>query len=373
MRARFVPVILSMTMLAGLTTACGAGGGGGGGAAGTPDVRVACSDADSDAATLQHAIDSSSPGAQISITGGTCLLSRGITLLGGRSYAGDSTTGTVLRQAARMSYVLASASYVTDFTTTGDPLAIRDLTVACDGSGTTDGIVVVAWQVDVQHVDVSHCGGSGIVDTSITANGHVITNTSVNSRFDDNFISGSGGYGFEVSDGRHAVTDGYLDGNQIASSAKDAIYLQTASGWDVSGNHLYGNGQDGISAARMYGTTVADNYIEDFGSRQDSGTWYGIVGTVQGNVGSTISGNKISNDRGETPGAGHVDVAITQASGGTGYLAVFGNVIIGAGPSDVGFSFSGRPGRLLVASSGNEVAQVGTARRTSDTTLTSGT
>jgi parallel beta-helix repeat protein len=363
--------MFSIAVLSCLLTACA--GDTGAGAAGAPRaVRVICTDSDSDAATLQHAIDSSSPGADISITG-TCLLSRGITLLGGRSYTGDSTTGTVLRQGGRMSYVLASASYVTDFATTGDPLAIRDLTIGCDGSGTTDGIIVLDWQVDVQHVDVSRCGGSGIVDTSIAANGHAITNTSVNSRFDDNFITGSGGYGFEVADGRHAVTDGYLDGNQIASSAKDAIYLQTASGWDVSGNHLYGNGQDGISAARMYGTTISDNYIEDFGSRQNSGTWYGIVGTVQADVGSTISGNKISNDVGEVPGARHVYVAVTQASGGTGYLSVFGNVIVGARPGDIGFSFSGRPSRLLVASSGNEVARVGTARRTSDSTLTSGT
>lgn len=362
--------MFSIAVLSCLATACA--GDAGSGAAGAPrEVRVSCTGGDADAATLQHAIDSSSPGAGISITG-TCLLIRGITLLGGRTYTGASTTGTVLRQRGRMSYVLASAGYVADFATTGDPLAIRDLTIACDGSGSTDGIIVVAWQADVQHVDVSHCGGSGIVDTSITANGHAITNTSVNSRFDDNFISGSGGYGFEVSDGRHAVTDGYLDGNQIASSAKDAIYLQTAAGWDVSGNHLYGDGQDGISAASMYGTTISDNYIEDFGSRQSSGTWYGIVGTVQANVGSAISGNKISNDGGEVPGARHVYVAVTRASGGAGYLSVTGNVIIGTRTADIGFSFSGRPSRLVVASSGNEVAGVGTARRTSDATLSSG-
>jgi hypothetical protein len=362
---------LSAAVASCLVTACGAGQGPAGARA-PRDVSVSCTDGASDAVTLQHAINSSSPGDSVSIAGGTCLLTRGITLLGGRTYAGGSTTGTVLRQDGRMRYVLASASYPADFVTTGDPLAIRDLTIACDGSGTTDGIIVADWQADVEHVDVSHCGGSGIVDTSITANGHAITNTSVNSRFDDNFISGSGGYGFAVLDGPHAVTDGYLDGNQIASSARDAIYLQTASGWDVSGNHLYGNGQDAISAARMYGTTIADNYIEDFGSRQTSGTWYGIVGTVQGNVGSTISGNKISNDGGEAPGAGHAYIAITRASGGTGYLAVTGNVIVGVRRADIGFWFSGRPSRLIVVSSGNEVARAGAVRRTGDTTLTSG-
>jgi hypothetical protein len=333
---------------------------------------VSCADRESDAATLQRAIDSSAPGAVISITGGTCLLSRGITLLGDRTYTGGSTTGTVLRQDGSLPYVLASAAYVTGAAQTGDPLAIRYLTVACDGSGGTDGIIILNWQADVQHLDVTRCGGSGIVDTNTTAAGHAITNTSVNSRFDDNFITDSGRDGFEVIDSGRAVTDGYLDDNQIGSSGQDGINLQTAAGWVVSGNHLYGDGQSGIFAGRMYGTTISGNFIEDFGSRQRSGTWYGIVGTGQASVGSTISGNDITNDHGELPGATHVYLAVHQARGGTGYLAVTGNLIVGAAPGDVGLAFSGAPGRLIVGSSGNEVARVSTVRRVSDTVLTAG-
>jgi hypothetical protein len=342
--------------------------------AGSPsDVIVSCADRTSDASTLQHAIDTSPTGAAIGIKGGTCLLTRPITLPGDRTYAGGSTTGTVLRQDGPMSSVLASAAYQGNSATTGNPLAIRDLTIACDGSGTTDGIIVMNWQVDVEHLDVSDCGGSGIVDTSTAADGRSITNTSVNSRFDDNFISHSGDYGFEVTDTRTAVTDGYLEANQIESSGRDAIYLQTASGWDVSGNHLYGNAQDGITASGLYGTTIADNYIEDFGARQHAGTWYGIAGTVTGGVGSTIARNELSNDLGEAPGASHVYIAIIQAHGGTGYLSVTGNVIVGATQGDVGFSFSGNPGKLVVASAGNEVAGVGTVRRSGPgVSLTSG-
>lgn len=343
--------------------------------AGAPsDVIVSCVDRPSDAATLQRAIDASPSGAAIGIKGGTCLLTRPITMPGDRTYAGGSTTGTVLRQDGPMRYVLGSAAYQGNSATTGNPLAIRDLTVACNGSGTTDGIIVMNWQVDVEHVDVSDCGGSGIVDTAIAADGRPITNTSVNSRFDNNFISHSGAHGFEVADTRTAVTDGFLQANQIESSGQDAVYLQTASGWDVSGNHLYGNAQDAINAAGLYGTTIADNYIEDFGARQHAGTWYGIAGTVTGGVGSTIARNKISNSLGETGGASHVYIAIVQAHGGTGYLAVTGNVIVGAGPGDVGLSFSGAPGQLLVASAGNQIARVGTVRRSgAGVTLTTGT
>ena len=51
-------------------------------------------------------------------------------------------------------------------------------------------------------------GGSGIVDTSQTADGSIITNTSWNSRFPKHWIVGSRINGFEVLDNGHAVTNG---------------------------------------------------------------------------------------------------------------------------------------------------------------------
>ncbi len=336
-------------------------------------VKVTCDGTPSDSATLQRAINASRPGAVIYIQGGTCMLTHGISLLGDRTYTGGVTTGTVLQQDARMAYVLASAAYVGNNSTTGDPLAIRDLTVACDGAGGTDGIIVLNWQVDVDHVDVSDCGGSGIVDTNTTENGGEITNDSVNSRFDNNFITNSGQYGFEVQDSGNSVTDGYLDDNQIAHSGKDSIHLDNAAGWNISGNHLYSDGQDGINANRLFGTTISNNYIEDFGAKQRSGTWYGIVATVQGDIGSTIFSNKVFNRIGETAGARYVYIGITQTDYGTGYLSVTGNLIVGVHSSDVGFSFNGGSNKLIVVSSGNQVVRVGTVRSDGRVTVTGGT
>jgi Right handed beta helix region len=350
-------VVFATVSLSDCTTLTGAAGG-------AILVNVTCKDATSDAAAVQNGIGSSAPGATINILGGICLLTKGISLPGDRTYAGSSTTGTVLEQDAGMTYVLASAAYAGNLPTTGDPLAIRDLTVSCNGSGSTNGIVVLNWQADVEHVDVTDCGGSGIVDTNTTANGRAITNTSVNSRFDNNVITKSGAYGFEVSDSGNAVTDGFLDDNQIGPVARDAIHLGNAAGWVISGNHLYGDGQDGIYASRLFGTTISGNYIEDFGAKQASGAWYGITATA-GGAGSTIAGNKVFNDGGETAGARYTYIAITwagQPGESTGYLSVTGNVIVGARPSDVGFSFSGSPGKLVIASSGNLVATAGTAR-----------
>jgi hypothetical protein len=321
--------------------------------------HVTCADTPADAGRLQHAINASRPRAVIEISG-TCLLTKGITLLPDRTYTGDGRTSTVLRQGTPMSYVLASDAFVHNAATTGSPLTIQQLTIACSGQGRTNGLVVLNWQVEVQQIDVSNCGGSGIVDTGQVADGKTITNTSVNSRFADNFISGSGVYGFEVADSGNSVTDGYLVDNQIASSGQAAIELQNAAGWNVSGNHLYNDMGNGIVADRMFGTTISGNYIEDFASRQPSGTWYGIAGSVQDGAGSTIFGNGVFNDLGEHGGATHVYIAIVAVNAGTGQVAVTGNVIGGASRGDIALSFTAGGHTLNVASSGNVVTHVGT-------------
>ncbi len=321
--------------------------------------HVTCADTASDAGRLQHAIDASGPHAVIEISG-ICLLNHGIVLLADRTYTGDGRTATVLRQNAPMPYVMASAGYVRNGSTTGAPITIEQLTVSCTGQGQTNGIVVLNWQVDVQQVNVTNCGGSGIIDTGQTADGSSITNTSVNSRFSDDSITGSGVNGFEVIDSRNAVTDGYLTDNQIASSGKAAVAMENAAGWNISGNHLYDDAGDGIVAGRMFGTTISGNFIEDFGSRQVSGTWYGIAGSVQDGDGSTIFGNSVFNDLGERGGARHVYIAILKANSGTGRVSVTGNVIGGAARTDVGLSFNAGAHRLVIASSGNVITSVGT-------------
>ncbi len=322
-------------------------------------VHVTCKDRTTDTSTLQRAINSSAVGAAIEFQGGTCLLTTGLTLLGNRTYTGESTTGTMLQQDGNASYILASSAYVDNSTTTGDPLSIRDLTVSCNGSGNTDGIVLLNWQVDVSNVDVSGCGGSGIVDTNTNASGGAITNTSVNSRFDQNFITNSHRYGFEVYDTGNSVTDGFLEDNDIASSGLDAIHLDNAAGWYVSGNHLYNVNQNAISASRLFGTTIASNYIEDFGDGKMSGIWYGILGSVQDGNGSTILGNKVFNREPSAGGAKYVYIGITQVNSGTGHLSVTGNVIEGNRHSDVGILVSGGSNELDVSAYGNQVADVG--------------
>ena len=72
---------------------------------------VACQDNPGDAARIQAAINASTSGTVFRISG-TCLLTRGIVLAGGREYVGGPTTGTVLKQHGPMKFVLASSAYV---------------------------------------------------------------------------------------------------------------------------------------------------------------------------------------------------------------------------------------------------------------------
>jgi hypothetical protein len=59
-------------------------------------------------------------------------------------------------------YVVANDAYASKQASagTGDPLTVQDLAIACDSSA-TDGLVLMAWQVIVSHVDVTGCD-SGI-------------------------------------------------------------------------------------------------------------------------------------------------------------------------------------------------------------------
>jgi hypothetical protein len=336
-------------------------------------TTVVCTDATTDAAAVQSAINDSAAGSTIQIAGPTCLLTAGITLLGDRSYVGGATgdeTGTVLKQDGTLPYLLASDAYVQDATTrTGDPLAVRSLSLQCDGTGSTDGVIIESWDVDVQQVDVDDCGGSGIVDTSTDAAGQPLAPattgaaqpTSVNSRFENDFITNSGQYGFAVIDTKNVVTDGFLLDNQISNSGLDQISMQTSTGWNISGNHLYGDGHNGIVADNMWSTTIADNYIEDFDADKAAGTYSGILAQANGGNTSVISGNKVFEWAKEATGATY-DFIQVSALYGDATLVSFGNALYGNGTSaDVGFAYAGAGYTLGVTSTGNSVQGMATA------------
>jgi hypothetical protein len=353
-------------------------------------ITAKCANAGTDAATLNAAITGSKPGDEILISG-HCLLTSPVTLLGDRSYLGGSRTGTVLQQAsgANLPYLLASDSYVSNATSTGDPFAIHQLTINCNGTNNTaptDGLVIRSWQTQAYDLQIETCKGDGILVTNRGAGGAQLTppNTQVNGSITSNFIADSGISGVFVYDDQNVVTDWHLAGNYIAGAGQDAIHLDNAAGWYIDGNHLYDGDKNGtplnhdaIYASRLFGTSISGNYIEDFGRSGGTTTWYGIDGTVQGDAASTITGNRVFMFQPEAAGTSYDYIAVTQVNyvGGGGDVAVTGNTIRGAGSAaDTGFYFNAGPGKTLaVTSSGNLVTSVGTARSTgTGVTVTAG-
>jgi hypothetical protein len=347
-------------------------------------TQVTCSGGSGDSATLSSAIGGVPQGGTLVIAG-TCYLTQPLVLSSGRTYEGTTGdgsgdgVGTVLAQHFSGKYLVAGDAYADNTASdgTGDPLTVQDLAVNCDSTA-TDGLVLMAWQVNVNHVDVTGCA-SGIVDTNTDAAGTAIPSghTSVNSRFDDNFIQNSADYGFYVDDTANAVTDGFFDDNQVANSGENAVELTNAAGWNVVGNHLYGDTQDGIYASRLWGATISDNYIEDFGDSQSSGTWYGIAASNQCGIGSTIDDNMIFNDGGETSGGTYEYLGVSQNSSGcAGYLTVNGNTIYDQTSANqaTGMDFQGNrsAGSLTIGSAGNIIRGVATARTTSGSDVTIG-
>jgi hypothetical protein len=319
-------------------------------------TTVACRNTTADDETINSAIAASVPGDEI-VIGGTCLIDRPIRLVGERTYRGGHRAGTVIRQAngANLDAMLASDTYLDNDSFTGAPFTIQSLTL--DGNRAAnptahDALVVRSWQTVAEDMVVVNSARHGIRVTSLSANGTAITNTQVNGRLSGNHVSNSGGRGVFIEDPGNSVTDWQLYDSWIEDSGSDAIAMDNAAGWVVRGNHVYGVGGVGLRADRMFGTTIADNYIEDFATA-------GLRVSLQGDASSAISGNKIFQFTNGTA----AQFVETRVNYGTGNLAVVGNAIRGNG-SGVGLDLQKGSGvALVVTSTGNVVTGVTTPRR----------
>jgi len=331
-------------------------------------VNVYCKNTASDAATLNGAIAQSKTGDHISIHG-QCLVNETVVLYGDRTYAGDSRTGTVIKQAcgANLPALLASDSWKVDSSTTGLPVRIAHLTLdgnAPENTG-TNVLVIRSWLTVIEDVVVQNAPGDGIQVTNLSRNGTALQNTQVNGRISNCFVTNSGANGVHVVDTGNSVTDWDLLDCWIASSGESAITMDNAAGWKIRGNHLYGVPQNAIYADRCFGTGIEGNYIEDFGDSGGSGnTWYGIACTAQGDVASVINSNKIFMFNTEPSTGSFVYIGVPQVNYDIAEMGVVGNTILGSGSSrDIGLSYQLGPGSgLKVVSASNNVQSVGKAR-----------
>jgi hypothetical protein len=331
-------------------------------------INANCANTGSDAATIQAAINGSTAGDEIVIKG-PCLISSTIRLLDDRTYRGDSRGGTVLKQAAgaNLDAMLATQSWVDNVTYTSTNIRVEQLTIDGNRAANTGTVPLVlrTWNSSVYDVEVREAPGDGIQVTSLSRNGTHLSGTQVNSIITDVFVHNTGGDGIHVVDPDNTTTDWILERAWIASSDGSGVDLDNAAGWQIRDLHIYGADQHAINARRCFNTGIHDNYIEDFGSQGTSGTTYfGIRCTVQGDVGTTIAGNKV-NQMFALPAAGSfVSIGLDGVNYGTGRVAVTGNTVIGKNTTrETGLSYAKGGGTaLVVVSTGNLVDRVGTPR-----------
>ncbi|MGI5272481.1 right-handed parallel beta-helix repeat-containing protein [Nonomuraea sp. CA-218870] len=323
------------------------------GPAGAARATATCTNSNGDAALIQSVINGSADGDEIVIDG-PCMINSTITLRGNRSYRGDSPS-TLLKQGngRNLDAVLASDSWVDNDAFTGEPIALRDLTIdanAANNPTSGDAVVIRSWRTTVEGLAIRNARAHGLRITNASRNGTTLTNTMVNGNVRNLFVEDSGQHGIYVQDSGNAVTDWNLTDNWIASSGGDAIKLENSAGWTVERNHVYGVGGSGINASRLFATSISDNYVEDFAT-------HGIGVTVQGDAASTIVGNRVF----QFSGAGTTYLAIKQVNYGTGHVAVTGNAVRGNG-SGIGLSYQRGGNQLTVTSAGNAVTGVTTQR-----------
>jgi hypothetical protein len=319
-------------------------------------VPASCANnASTDTGMLRTAINGSHAGDEIVIQG-TCLVNGTISLLGDRTYRGQSRSGTVVREAngANLPALLASDSWVSNDSTTGAPITVENLTMDGNSAGNPsagDGLVIRSWHTTVQDVDVTSANRNGIVITDTSQNGTALTNTQVNGVVRNVFVTDSKtGAGIYVQDSGNSVTDWNLLDNWVASSGTYGIRSENAAGWTIERNHVYGvGGAAGISVDRLYATCLCDNYVEDFKTN-------GIEGTVQGDAASVISGNRVFEFSGAGAGA---YIAVTGVNYGHGFVTVTGNAVNGDG-TGTGLSYQAGSHALTVTSTGNAVTNVAT-------------
>lgn len=309
---------------------------------------------------------------------GVCVTRRTVWLRDGVTYRGDGRDGAVIRQAdgANLAALVATDSWALTGEAakngTNANVTVRSLTIDANAAGNpgaaTVGLVVRAWDSRVHDVAVYRAGGDGIRVTTVTADGTVLANgpgvddphTMVNSIIADSYVEESGRDGVNVEDPGNGATDWIVERNWIAGSARHGIGSDNAAGWQIRNNHLYGVGQNAIELRRCFNTGVHDNYIEDFGG--DGGPErFGVRCDLQGDVPSTIAGNKVNQFRDEShplKAGTYFAIGLDGVNYGHGYATVTGNAIVGTGGAvgtETGLAYRGGPA-LTVVSTGNLVS-----------------
>lgn len=253
-----------------------------------------------DTNAIKAAIAASVAGDQIFFPGGTYLVSHTIVLLGYRAYFGAGfENASTIKQAngSNLTSLLCTYNYANNVYFSDNPLMMADLTLNANSANNTStvGLINLAYGSQFTNLYVTGCASHGIMCTDHTIDNTVIGNTCVENRFNSCKIDNTGGYGFYVNDSASKVTDGRLIDCDISGNTLASIKINSAAGWQVKGNHLYGSLDYALAVDHCFATIVSNNYIEPFGYAPQSAFVGGIAATLNGGSLALIcTGNHLS-------------------------------------------------------------------------------
>lgn len=335
--------------------------------------RVVCLNTTGDAALINAAIASSASGDTIVIEG-PALINAAIRLEPGRTYLGEGRTGTVIKQAngANLTAMLASASYLDNTTNPGGAVTISELTLdgnrTNNATATTAGIMLRNSNAVVDDLQIHSCPGDGIRISAPSANGTGLSSNQSYGVIQNCFIRDTTGFGIRNVDTTNRSVGWQVIDNWITNSGDgcDAIHVQNANSWKIERNHLYVVKRHGIYADRAYGTSISDNYVENFGGSAVAGTYCGISMLMNGSNTCTLEGNRVfCFNGGNVAGHTYLYLRVEGVRYGTATVDVSGNLVRGnsATATSTGLAYyKGAGTGVTVNHKANNVSNVLTAR-----------
>lgn len=316
-----------------------------------------------DATAIQNAIDAAPSGSTVYFPPGTYVVGTTIELKPHVAYEGDHRRTSVLKHkaSANLSAIACSEVWLSasGSPTSDTPLSVRHL--GFDGNrtntaGTGHGLVLMNYYSTVDDVEIYDTDGDGLRWTTQTLAGNTVTNTMVENHLFRVQVTNAGGRGIHVKDPAfNKLTDGWIVDCAVnmSSQGDDAIFVDSAAGWRITGNHTYGTTHNGINVNRSAWTRVSDNYVETFGSSEAETQYAGIAMgenryTWTATAGwSVVANNTVKLDA-DNSGTDNIGISVYAASGGTGEVIITGNALTGVSGSTYGIYVSNQSGSATV-------------------------
>lgn len=261
-------------------------------------------------------------------------------LLPNRTYVGSIGyfNGDLIKQlaGANLPAVVCSSDWYNNTPAAGFPIRMYNISVNGNSANNVNshGIAHSNFNSIFEGCSATFTPAAGILTSANTRNGSLISNGLVQTRIRDCVVTNNGTNGISIADSSHGkVTDGYLENCESSVSTLDNIIFDTAGGWKITGNHVSGGQQSGITVSHCFDTLINDNYVDGFGFNASAppGTFYNglYAGILAGSV-TIVSNNRVtSNATVANTTYEFVSVQSTDTTGDN-KVSVYGNDCFGA-------------------------------------------